>query len=273
MNHSLSPSDSLTPDELQRLLDRLVDGELSTQQQQALLRQLDQIEGGWRRCALAFVEAEVWRQELGDWGNDEPSPAQAAIPPETARPAEPKRSGGPATTTSGGGASWQRRAFTVLSMAASFVVAFVLGFALHPDQPGGTQVAGTAQPATSSQPINESMIATVPGQDLPSLVPQPAVQGGSAASTPSWGHVSLLVNDNGTWRPMELPAVNGVDAQRWLASQPSAVPASWKEQMQRQGHMVQTQRELVPLDLGDGRRLVVPVEQVEVQYVGGHRYQ
>lgn len=270
MNHSLSSSDSLTPEELQRLLDRLVDGELSTPQQQALLRQLDQIEGGWRRCALAFVEAQVWRQALGDWGTDDSSPAQGAIPPESATP---EGSGSPAGATSGGLATWHRRMLTVLSMAASFVVAFVLGFALHPNQPDSAQIAGPAKPTPPSAMPHESMFAAMPGDELPVNNARLLDDRNDATSTPHWGHVSLLVNDNGTWQPLDLPAVNGVDAQRWLASQPSVLPPQWKEQMQRQGHSVQTQRELVPLDLGDGRRLVVPVEQVEVQYVGGHRYQ
>src|SRR5690606_35965751 len=65
MNHPSQPLDSLEPEELQHLLDRLVDGELAPPEQQALLRHLDQIESGWRRCALAFVEAQVWKQELG----------------------------------------------------------------------------------------------------------------------------------------------------------------------------------------------------------------
>lgn len=46
------------------LLDAFVDGELSDDEQRALLLQLDTDPGGWRRLALAFVEAQRWRREL-----------------------------------------------------------------------------------------------------------------------------------------------------------------------------------------------------------------
>src|SRR5262245_61197611 len=52
----------LTPDD-QRLLDRLVDGELDDHERRELLLRLEQFPGGWRRCALAFLEAQVWRSE------------------------------------------------------------------------------------------------------------------------------------------------------------------------------------------------------------------
>ena len=47
-----------------RVLDRLVDGELSQAERRALLAALDDEPGGWRRCALAFLEAQSWRWQL-----------------------------------------------------------------------------------------------------------------------------------------------------------------------------------------------------------------
>lgn len=270
MNHPSQPLDSLEPEELQHLLDRLVDGELAPPEQQALLRHLDQIEGGWRRCALAFVEAQVWKQELGDWATEEPSPAPTAA---TSRASGTPANDTAAGSTSGGLTPWQRRMFTVLSMAASFVLAFVLGFALHRDQDNDAQIAEPVRPVEPAQTNPGPMIAATPAPEPQTIDVQTRSTTGAATPTPSWGYVRLLVNEDGTWQPVELPAVNGVDAERWLATQPSAVPARWRELMQRQGHTVQTERQLVPVDLGDGRQLVVPVEQVEVQYVGGHRYQ
>src|SRR5262245_34529426 len=48
----------------QRLLDRLVDGELDVAGRRELLKALDDQPGGWRRCALAFLEAQAWRSDL-----------------------------------------------------------------------------------------------------------------------------------------------------------------------------------------------------------------
>ena len=46
------------------VLDRLVDGELSPGERQQVLRWLDMREDGWRRCALAFLEAQTWGHQF-----------------------------------------------------------------------------------------------------------------------------------------------------------------------------------------------------------------
>jgi hypothetical protein len=47
-----------------RLIDRLVDGELEPFRRRAVLEQLESEPDGWRRCALAFLEAQAWRSVL-----------------------------------------------------------------------------------------------------------------------------------------------------------------------------------------------------------------
>src|ERR1017187_1735563 len=49
----------------ERQFDLLVDGELSEADRRALLLQLEHEPDGWRRCALAFLEAQCWKAELG----------------------------------------------------------------------------------------------------------------------------------------------------------------------------------------------------------------
>ena len=48
------------------LLDRLVDGELHGPERAEFLRRLDAEPGAWRRCAIAFLEAQEWRHTLRD---------------------------------------------------------------------------------------------------------------------------------------------------------------------------------------------------------------
>jgi len=48
----------------ERLLDRLVDNELDAAGSRGLLKALDESPDGWRRCALAFLEAQAWRSDL-----------------------------------------------------------------------------------------------------------------------------------------------------------------------------------------------------------------
>jgi hypothetical protein len=70
-----------------------------------------------------------------------------------------------------------------------------------------------------------------------------------------------------------LPAIerDNVDEQ-WLRSLPPAIPENVRQALSRTGHQVQQRRELVPVPMQDGRRLIVPVDQVEVHYVGNGTY-
>ena len=45
-------------------IDLLVDGELPAEARRALLSRLDASPDGWRRCALAFLEAQAWRESF-----------------------------------------------------------------------------------------------------------------------------------------------------------------------------------------------------------------
>ena len=46
------------------VFDRLADGELSAVERERLLASLDDRSDGWRRCALAFLEAQSWRLQM-----------------------------------------------------------------------------------------------------------------------------------------------------------------------------------------------------------------
>ena len=50
----------------QRQLDRLVDNELPDNKRRELLQSLDNRDGGWRQCALTFLEAQSWRQAVSE---------------------------------------------------------------------------------------------------------------------------------------------------------------------------------------------------------------
>jgi hypothetical protein len=75
-----------------------------------------------------------------------------------------------------------------------------------------------------------------------------------------------LVTDAGL---VDLPAVerNRLD-EEWLKRMPGPIPPEVLQALKRRGHEVQQRRDLVPLRLKDGRQLVVPIDQVDVQYVG-----
>ncbi|HVJ82608.1 MAG TPA: hypothetical protein VNC50_16180, partial [Planctomycetia bacterium] len=54
----------------------------------------------------------------------------------------------------------------------------------------------------------------------------------------------------------------------WFKSQPAVVPDTIAKQLERQGCRVNEERRLFPVELADGRRLGVCVDQVQLQVVG-----
>ena len=48
------------------MFDLLVDGELSPERRRQLLAHLDSEPDGWKRCALAFLEAQSFRESFTD---------------------------------------------------------------------------------------------------------------------------------------------------------------------------------------------------------------
>jgi hypothetical protein len=86
--------------------------------------------------------------------------------------------------------------------------------------------------------------------------------------------VTLAPTDGqGDVSSMRLPAVErkSVDA-AWLRDVPPAMSPEVLQALERTGHQVQQQRELVPVQMQDGRRLMVPVDQVDVHYKGNGAY-
>ena len=144
-----------------RLLDRLVDGELDGPQREALLRALDVEPGAWRRCAMAFLEAQTWQRAL--------------VQPESAASLPAPRENAPRV-----------RPFRVpflAGMAAAVVVAFVTGFVSRgltgrPEHPAGdgsrSQFArddrGPGSPTSAPTHGRASGAETEPPLQIPVLV-------------------------------------------------------------------------------------------------------
>jgi anti-sigma factor RsiW len=126
-----------------RLIDRLVDGELSEAERRALLLRLETNPDGWRRCALAFLEAQTWREAFGPLAASAPSAAR--ILPTAPNRQSRKRS------------AW-RPAARLTGLAAGLAASFALGWAWRgppvepaPHAPGAQGVA-SAPAAPSPQP-------------------------------------------------------------------------------------------------------------------------
>ena len=72
---------------------------------------------------------------------------------------------------------------------------------------------------------------------------------------------------------LQIPAVErrNID-DGWARSVPSAIPEEVLQALSRTGHQVQQRREAITVPMQDGRRLVVPVDHVDLHYVGNPAY-
>ncbi len=238
-------------------LDRLVDDELTEVERANLLRQFDSQPDGWRRCALAFLEAQAWRRTFSTMVDESVS---TTIPKPTTRLASRPMG------------KLARRTATVLAMAASFVAALWLGWVVQ-DLDRTIRVPGAGPGEVASSSPKPSGAPNALAQSVPENV-EPVVPQGWAPQRPvapnsPWQMVTLSADgQNGEGSStIRLPACEKpcLDS-RWPESLPSAMPGDVLESLRRTGYEVHQHKELLPIEMIDGRRLVVPVEKVDVQY-------
>lgn len=278
----------------EHLLDLLVDGELDEADRRELLLWCQRDPEGWRRCALAFLEAQNWSRELASMGE----PAASVGEPEAlasglcgsallSNEAEADASGSPGSIASKNASAatrfaprWKVVGWS-LAMAASFLVSFVLGLWVR----GGRLQSASSE--TGAAPANMVAGQKAAGpefaeRDFIDKLRRDALDGGAdpahiaaTRSQADLGRVRLVVDGpNGSNDEIQLPVVEGGEADAdFLRNQPAVIPLEVQRVLERMGHRVQQRRELVPLRMQDGRRLIVPVDEVEVRPVGNRAYQ
>lgn len=214
------------------LIDRLVDGELSRSDRHQLLESFDQSPDGWRRCALAFLEAQSWREEMG----------QVAFGPasETSKPKSLAFSVSPGRNPS------LSKVATWIAIAASLVVAFGLGWMQHE---GGRQVAGGSL-NTSNQ------VASV----------NPPSNSGSHIGTKPDDAITFFVNDaGGRKQPVRVPLVDADTLDKEFGVQfQTGMPDDVRNQLKDNGYAVKSKRQYARLWLENGRPLILPVEDTNI---------
>lgn len=196
-----------------RQIDRLVDGELPGTERRELLLRLENEPNGWRQCALAFLEAQGWREAFHPL---------AALASGEVRPREMP------PTQDGKTASW-RPILRLTALAASLAVAAVLGWAFH----GGPAENRPDVPITKEEP------------STPTVSPEPIQP----------APVEVAVQ----------PSSSGPD-------DPPALLDSVVKQWEQRGYHAEMQKRLVSMELNDGRRVDVPVQEVRLRYVAGRTY-
>jgi hypothetical protein len=196
-----------------RLIDRLVDGELPEPGRRALLARLDAAPDGWRRCALAFLEAQCWREALGPVAAPAGAVARAA-----------GRAVGPPPAPA--------RLRWLAATAAGMLAAFALGWSVRGGDPAGSPPAPLARPGNPPAAPGAVVIAAAGASEGPPAAPAPP----GPAPEP---------------RPFT-----------------ESVVRAWESR----GYRVERGARLVSMELPDGRRLAVPVDEVRLRFVGDRTY-
>lgn len=217
--------------QLERELDLLVDEELTDAPRRELLLKLERTPDGWRHCALAFLEAQAWREGARQWQS---APIATSASPAASRPAR----------------HWLRSGATFAAMAASFLMAFALGLALRgPHGPFATRNQVAKSPSAAIQP---ALVANTPTGAAQSS--DPAAESAVAAD-------EQLASSENHPETIWLPTA---------AASEDLTSSELIRELEQYGHAVERRQVLWPVELDDGRRALVPIERLDVRYTGLH---
>jgi hypothetical protein len=246
----MSPSENELSRVDRQMLDQLVDGELPEAERRELLSKLDRIPGGWRACALGFLEAQCFRDVLGALARESGHPREFVVPLAS----QPRERG-----------TWTRRIQTVLAMAAGFLIALGIGWW------AGAVRQGTGPWSAAPGPATE--LAANEGGFAPALRAGAAVPLGPLESPGQGPAMTIALPGAGGEgaEAIRLPVVQREQLDHSLLFPDApAFPADLREALRRAGYEVRQSRDLLPIPVQGGRHAVVPVDQVEVHYVGNH---
>lgn len=245
--------------------DRLVDGELSDAERRRVLAALDDEPGGWRRCAMAFLEAQAWRQGMlvihqrgataDAWhGAVESQPLMST-----------KHTPHPDSLDNGrDGAASARPGVLglVLAMAGCFLVAFVLGSEfrqrLSTDPLPPAPLAHQSIPDTAELPVvstpREIEDAAPPSQVIP------------------WGEATFVMDDEGS--EVEVPVFDlDAESRQVLLENSMAAFDNLRRQLQRRGFDVRQNVHWSPVEIGGDRKMLVPLGDFEISPISSRAIQ
>jgi hypothetical protein len=237
-----------------RRFDLLADGELGEAERRELLTALEQEPGGWRRCALAFLEAQCWRQTMRTRTAHAPREEGDLCTPHA------PREGGHHAERDEYKRRHMRRLGVLAAMAASFLIALTAGTQLPRFWNGRNGAVAPTNEQVADRPAVETPRRVLPQTD---------------ADAGAWRTVTLSMPDGpqGSGRSIELPACERASIDpAWVRSIPSAITPELAQSLQQSGYEIRQRRGVLPFEMNDGRRLVVPVDRVEVHYVGNPAY-
>ncbi len=237
--------------ERRRQLDRLVDGELPSNEYRELLNQLEQQPDGWRDCAMAFLESHAWQQDFGMLRNDDLSSRNVTHRPHTEQIVNNSRA--------------KLTARVALAIAATIAIGFSGGVWWQSGQ-------ATQQEFRASELADNTNDAPQPSH---ADIPQPLDHDSRRREGVPTEHLTFVVDRaDGKSDRFELPVYEANDQiARQLLQDHSPMPKEVERELRNSGFSVRNQREWTPVRLRDGRRAFFPVDQLDITPVSRSTYQ
>jgi hypothetical protein len=243
-------------------IDRIVDGTLTPAELRAAAVRLDRDPGGWKRCAVAFLEAQCWRESFR--ACDPPAKTEDSLLPFPLPL--------PASPTKRTPHRWLRGAVAAGIVAASFAMGW-LGHAARPGTaapriaalPPGTirtHDAGNLQPGSRNEP-GVAHSKTDPRASWPTPGARPAGRPAPLVTTVA----RLQFGPANARSEVPILAGPGID-EKWVRQQPPPVSEHGQVVLQQHGYQVDQRRRVITRFMADGRRVAVPVDQVLIRYTG-----
>jgi hypothetical protein len=233
MKHDLpvTHADMTTHADMATQLERLVCGELDEAARAPLIAWLDAEPGRWRLCGLLFLEAQTWSQALAEW----PAAAESVRRPTAAVAACRSRG------------RWRRTA-EIAALAASILVAFVLGAATQHRQVG--RDAPTSAVDDGARANSADSRKAVKSDANPSPV---------MAMLPTASRAGMPVP------ALHIPVIRSSEAGTASSGGDDAISDYVRQQWARRGYRLDVERRYLFARLPSGQQVAVPFEQYSIQ--------
>jgi hypothetical protein len=234
------------------LIDRIVDGAMTPDELRAAVARLECEPDGWKRCAVAFLEAQVLAESFRALGKPQNNDSGGQVLSLHVAPAR------------GAARRWAR----TVAAAAMVVASFAIGWLAHGARIGSPAREALARHSGFSEHLPMSEVSEL--EIAPPLSDAPAED----RTGPS-GDPHQMIRAVATIRfgpesaPADVPVLAGPGiTEDWLAQQPRPVSEHGQAVLARQGYQVEQQRRFFMTVLADGRRVAIPVDHVRIHYTG-----
>jgi hypothetical protein len=246
---------------LEIVVDRIVDGSLGPGDLRLAFSRLDREPDGWKRCTLAFLESQCWREAFRALGA--PSDLGRGCEPDSIRPALGKFD------------RPRRRIWRGTAAAGIIAASFALGWLSHVSRPrdlAGPTVLVPPSPIVAQVLDDSSSEPVIPASVDPARPTRSDRRFAADRSPPNPGEIvqtvaQVRIGPEGAGATVPILAGPGINGD-WLRAQPPPLSEYEQVVLQRHGYQVDQRRRLLIATLADGRRVSVPIDQVQIRYTG-----